>query len=93
MTAHAIVKLHITKPESLAAYREKAADALAKHGGAVLQASRELEVIEGEADLPDMAAILAFPDREAAFAWINDPELADVHALRKGCGCSSIILL
>lgn len=93
MTTHAIVNLHITAPESLAAYREKAADALAKHGGAVLQASRELEVIEGDADLPDMAAILTFPDHAAGLAWINDPELADIHALRRGCGRSSIVLL
>ncbi len=93
MTTHAIVALQITEPESLAAYRDKAADALAKHGGAVLQASRELELIEGDADLPDICAILAFPDRDAALAWINDPALQDVHALRRGSGRTVITLL
>ena len=93
MTTHAIVKMKISTPEKLAAYREKAADALAKHGGSVLQASRELSVIEGSAELPDIVAILAFPDQAAAQCWINDPSLQEVHALRQGCGETSIILL
>ena len=93
MTVHAIVALHITEPKSLADYRDKAADALAKHSGAVLQASRELELIEGDAELPDLYAILTFPDRDAALAWINDPALQDVHALRRGSGRSTITLL
>lgn len=93
MTTHAIATMKITAPETLAAYREKAAAALARHGGSVLQASASLDLIEGGPDLPDMAALLAFPDRDAALAWINDPELASVHALRRGGGHSSIILL
>ena len=93
MTTHAIVTLKISTPEKLAAYRDKAADALAKHGGTVLQASRDLSVIEGAVELPDLIAILAFPDQAAALAWINDPLLQDVHALRQGCGETSITLL
>ena len=93
MTTHAIATMKITAPETLAAYREKAAQALARHGGSVLQASAKLDLIEGDAGLPDAAALLAFPDRDAALAWINDPELASVHALRRGGGQSSIILL
>ena len=93
MTTHAIVALHISSPESLAAYRDKAADALAKHGGGVLQASRELELIEGEADLPDIYAILTFPDRDAGLAWINDQALQYVHELRRVCGRTEITLI
>jgi len=93
MTAHALVTLTITSPESLAQYREKAAAALSRHGGAVLQASADLNLLEGGPDLPSMAAVLTFPERHAALAWINDPELAAVHALRRGSGRSTIILL
>ena len=93
MTVHATVALTITSPDKLAAYREKAGPALVKHGGSVLQASKELEVLEGTANLPSMLAILAFPDKPAALGWINDPELQDIHALRRGCGQSTIILL
>ncbi len=93
MTAHAIVTLTIKSPEKIAAYREKAAEALAKHGGQVVQASKEPALIEGETELPDMAAVLSFPDRASALAWKNDPALHDLHALRQGSGASTIILL
>jgi len=91
--AHAIVTMTITAPDILAQYREKAAAALARHGGSVLQASATLDLLEGGPDLPTMAAVLSFPQRDAALAWINDPELAPVHALRRGSGHSTIVLL
>ena len=90
---YAFVSLTITNPQSIAAYREKAADALAKHGGAVAGASPTLTGIEGNPHVPDMAAVLSFPDRDAAMAWIEDPELQPVHALRQGAGKSDILLL
>ena len=93
MTAHAIVTMTVTSPESLARYREKAADALSRHGGTVLQASADLDLLEGGPELPTLAAVLTFPERAAALAWINDPELAPVHALRRGGGHSTIVLL
>ena len=90
---HAFVNLTITNPDSLAQYRVKAADALARHNGAVVQASRDLTALEGSAEMPDLAALLSFPDVASAQAWIKDPDLADVHALRRGAGKSDIILL
>ncbi len=93
MTAYAFVNLTITNTDSFAAYREKAGGALKKHGGAPLEVSKAPEVIEGSAAAPSVAVIVTFPDREAAKAWINDPELAEVHALREGSGTSNIILM
>lgn len=93
MTAYALVTVTVSNPESFAAYREKAGDALKKYGGAPMQVSKEAEVIEGDAPNPDVAVILTFPDRTAAKAWINDPELADVHALRASAGDSKIVLM
>lgn len=90
---YAYVDLKITDPESLAAYRDKAGAALARHGGAVLAASRAATALDGAPDLPDLAAILTFPDRDAAQAWIGDPDLAEVHALRRNAGRSDIVLL
>ena len=93
MTAHAFVTLNVTDPTKLAAYREKAAEALAKHGGSVLQASPEPILLEGKSGLPQMAVVLGFPDRDSAIAWKNDPDLAEVHALRMDSGETTIILL
>lgn len=90
---YAYVALKITNPDMLAAYREKADEALAAHGGIVVAAKKDLVALEGTPTLPDMAAILSFPDRAAAEAWINDPALAGIHALRRGVGQSDITLL
>ncbi len=90
---YAIARLTVTNPDSLAAYRDKAGAALARHGGAVAAASKDMEILEGKPDLPDITAILTFPDRAAAQAWINDPDLKDIHALRRGAGGSDIYLL
>ncbi len=90
---YAYVALTITNSELLAAYREKAEEALAAHGGSVVAATKDLVALEGTPTLPDMAVILSFPDRAAAEAWITDPALAGIHALRRGVGQSDITLL
>lgn len=90
---YATVHMTISNKDSLSAYREKAGDALAKHGGSVLSAAPSPTVFEGDISAPDMAAVLSFPDRDSALAWINDPELTDVHALRRGAGNSAIVLV
>ncbi|MEP2534333.1 DUF1330 domain-containing protein [Shimia sp.] len=89
----AYAKLTVTNPEALAQYREKAGPALARHGGKVEQGSADTIVLDGAPDLPDVAAILSFPDRESALGWINDPELAQTHDLRRSAGASDIVLL
>jgi len=89
----AYAKLTVTNPAALAQYREVAGAALAKHGGKVESASGELSVLDGAPDMPDVAALLSFPDKSAAMAWAADPELSDIHALRRSAGGSDIILL
>lgn len=90
---YAYAKLTVTNPDALAQYREVAADALAKHGGKVESAAAECTVLDGAPDVPDIAALLSFPDKAAATAWASDPELADVHALRRSAGGSDILLI
>ena len=85
--------LTVTNPEKMTQYREKAGEALSKHGGKVEAASGALTVLDGTPDIPDVAALLSFPDADAAQAWINDPTLADIHAMRRGAGASDIVLL
>lgn len=93
MTVHAVFTITITNPESLGKYREVAAAALAKHGGAVVQASPAVSVLDGTTAAPNMAAVLSFPDADAAHAWHSDPDLADVHDLRRNAGQTDLILL
>ena len=90
---YAYAQLTVTDPDSFAAYREKAAEALARHGGQVMQASGDLTTLDGNPEVPNVAAILGFETRDGALGWIKDPELADTHALRRGAGKSEIVLL
>ncbi len=90
---YAFAKLTVTNPDALAQYRDLAGPALARHGGKVEHASGNTVVLDGNPDLPDVAAILSFPDRASAQAWIEDPDLADIHALRRSAGGSDIVLL
>lgn len=90
---YAYVDMNISHPESLAKYREHAGTALAKHGGVVMVAGKENQVIEGLKTAPGMAAVLTFPDKASALSWINDPELAEIHAMRKNAGDVSIVLI
>lgn len=94
MTAYALVTLTVTNPETFDNYRENAGKAVAKHKGKALHVTRgEARVIEGAIDTPDVTVILEFPDRDHANAWINDPEFAEVHALRRASGTSNIVLM
>ena len=90
---YAYAELTINNPNALAEYRDVAGEALAKHGGKVEAAAKEFTVLDGKPDAPDTAALLSFPSKDAALAWANDPDLADVHALRRSAGGSDILLL
>lgn len=90
---YAYAKLTVSNPQSLAQYRDKAGAALALHGGKVEAATREFTVLDGSPDMPDVAALLSFPDRDSALAWAHDESLEDVHNLRRNAGGSDIILL
>jgi len=90
---YAYAKLTVTNPDALIKYRDVAGAALAKHGGKVEGAAQEFTVLDGAPEIPNAAALLSFPDKTAALAWVNDPELADVHALRRDAGGSDILLL
>ncbi|MGR3714147.1 MAG: DUF1330 domain-containing protein [Shimia sp.] len=90
---YAYAKLTVTNPEALASYRDQAGAALALYGGKVEQGSGASIAIDGAPDVPDVAAILSFPDKDSALGWINDPKLAELHALRRSAGGSDIVLL
>lgn len=90
---YALFRATIAHPEKLAAYREQAAAALARHGGKVEHATASVMALDGAPDVPDVAALLSFPDAGAAHAWIDDPELQALHDLRRAAGRSDILLL
>lgn len=89
--SHKILALiTVENKEALAKYREGAGAAIAKHGGAVLSAAPVSETYEEGSNKPSMFALIEFPNKAAAQAWHNDPELKDLHDLRRSSGQSTI---
>lgn len=90
---YAYAQLHVTNPEAMAQYRAVAGEALARHGGKVESASSDVLALDGTPSVPPVAALLSFPDKKSALGWINDPDLKEVHALRRSAGTSDILLM
>jgi len=93
MTVQAIAFIYVKDMEIMKQYKEKAADALARHGGKVISAGPPQEVLEAAMEVPDAMALIEFPSVEKAKAWRNDPELSHVHALRNKGGKSTILVI
>lgn len=90
---YAFVQITITDPERFAEYAKAAGPALAKYGGKPEAMTTEPIRMEGDAPAPTRAVLLSFPDKDAALGWINDPEFADIHAIRRSSGASEITLI
>lgn len=80
-------------PERMNEYRAVAADALAKHGGKIVVPPVPPERIDGEAEPPAAIVLLSFPSSENARAWMGDPELASIHAMRRDGADVSLFLV
>ena len=96
MSVTLIATMVAENPELIAKYRAAAGDALARHGGRVVAAGPQPALIEDSGQTAaslDALAVIAFPDQSAVRAWLDDPELADLHAMRQGGGRSVIYML
>ena len=92
MPAFVTVQIAMKDEEAFDAYRKVAGPALGKHGAKPVSAGQaELLHDGGIGTAPSV--LLEFADADAARAWIADPELADVHALRnKGADVTLTLL-
>ena len=96
MTQTLVFQIEVQAPDRLAAYREVAGPALQKHGGAVAAANPAPEALDpngGATGAPGMLAVLTFPSAEAARAWMQDPALAEIHAMRNAAGPAQFWML
>ncbi len=91
MTQYVLAQLEVHDFETFKEYQTLADCAEAKHGGAAIAGGADSVTIEG--GIQGVSVLLKFPDREAAMAWFNDPELAATHALRNKASKSTITLL
>jgi uncharacterized protein (DUF1330 family) len=91
MTTHVVVQLTITDLEAFGEYRAVAGGAVAKHGGTVIAAGPGEVLADGGGT--SLCVIITFPSDDDARGWINDPELADIHAMRDRGAKSTIVIV
>lgn len=92
MPAYVTVQLEITDADTFAEYRKVGGPAVAKHGGKPLSAGNASLLYDaGVGTMPSV--LLEFPDTASARAWIDDPDLADAHALRNKGAKATVTLL
>ena len=92
MTAYMIVNLDVYDPEGMAEYRDKVPALIAKHGGEYIVRGGEFEVLEGNWR-PSRLVIFRFPDRAAIHNFFDDPDYADLKALRHRTAYSEVVIV
>ena len=90
MSAYMIVDLDVHDPDGFQEYRTHVSALIEKHGGEYLVRGGEFEVIEGSWR-PHRLVLFRFPDRQAIRAFFDDPDYADLKALRHKT-CDSLIV-
>jgi len=77
----------------IADYLEVVPDLVRKHGGSYVVQTGEIERLEGTREPADGIVVLRFPDREAALAFLEDPDYAAPKAARLNGSHSESILV
>ena len=93
MTHYVSVQLEPKDPETLQKYMAVGREAVERHGGRPVAGGPEVKVLEENGGGIPVKVLLSFPDATSAEAWINDPELAEVHDLRRNGAHTTITLL
>ena len=76
MAAYLIANYRITNPEAYAAYPPAVAPTLRSHGGQLLVADFDTEIVEGEASR--VTIVVKFPDKQSAHNWYDSTEYQEI---------------
>ena len=76
MAYYSILDVTPTTDAWIPAYLPTANKLVAKHGGKYLARTASHEQVEGEGNEVALRIVLEWPSREAALAFMNDPEYA-----------------
>ena len=93
MTHFVVVQLTPKNKEILDRYLAVGRAAVEKHGGMAIAGGPDRKVLEENGAGDPASVLLSFPTGAAAESWINDPDLKDVHDLRRNGANTTITLL
>ncbi|MEM6645297.1 MAG: DUF1330 domain-containing protein [Bacteroidota bacterium] len=82
MAYYSVLAVTPTTDEWIADYLGPANKLVAQHGGTYLARTATHERVEGEGEDAALRIIISWPSREAALAFMNDPEYAPHLAAR-----------
>jgi uncharacterized protein (DUF1330 family) len=83
MTVYCIFDAEITDDSWIPEYVARITPLYERHGGKCIARSRQPYRLEGDREPPSLMSIVAFPSREAALAWYNDPDFQPLLAMRR----------
>ncbi len=83
MKVYTVAELTITDPSWTEQYLKQVTPMVERHGGRYLARTPNMEKIEGQRALPQLALIIEFPSRQAADAFYYSEEYAPFLAQRK----------
>ena len=88
-----VVQLTPKDPDILNKYFAVGRAAVEKHGGQAIAGGPDRIVLEENGAGAPASVVLSFPSGESAHSWINDPDLAEIHSLRRDGANTTITLL
>ena len=92
MTHYALVTLVEKDAEKLSEYLAIGGPAVAKHGGKPVAGGPDAKPLQ-QPHGPTRGVVLQFPTADHITQWLEDPELAEVHALRNAGADVTILSL
>jgi uncharacterized protein (DUF1330 family) len=92
MPAYMLVDLNVHDAAGFQDYRNRVPALIAKHGGEYLVRGGDFEVIEGDWT-PHRLVMFRFPNRAAIRAFFDDPDYAELLALRKRTSTSVVVAM
>ena len=83
MSLYALNLFDLEENDLYRRYSRRSPAAVAKHGGRVVALGRLDGALAGDAEPRKVMILVEWPSKEAFDAFLDDPELADLHPLRE----------
>lgn len=93
MPHYVTIQIDVHDPETIAAYRDRAIEPVARHGGMMIAGGPDCEVLEDTGAGRPVSVLLSFPNAAAVRGWLEDPEFRALHALRRKAAKTVITML
>jgi uncharacterized protein (DUF1330 family) len=84
MTFYALNLFDLADNDLYRSYSRRSPEAVAKHGGRVVALGRLDDALAGDVEPRRVMILVEWPSKISFRAFLDDPELADLHPLREG---------